>query len=146
MPIRSSDGYGRSASDGASAARRVLDEWRAKQDRFCEVVERALKSSSVRFYRPIGPSGPIGALAIDEWSLRFKVAQDCPPELVDSYCSRFGDGQPVARFEQLLEALRSSGRVAERVKSRRGGHFILVAKELVRRQPRGVVKLASDLR
>jgi hypothetical protein len=52
----------------------------------------------------------------------------------------------VARFEQLLEALRSSGRVAERVKSRRGGHFILVAKELVRRQPRGVVKLASDLR
>jgi hypothetical protein len=144
--IHSADGYitGRSSGEIAASARRVVDEWRSRQEVFRQVVERALKSRSVRLYRPIGPSGAIGAVAIDEWSLRFAVAQECPPELINSYCSTFNDGQLVARFERLLDALRSSGRPVQRVKSRTGAFFILVTKELVRREPRGIVKLASD--
>jgi len=129
--------------EAVAPARRVIDEWRSRQDAFRRVVLRALKSSSVKLYRPIGPDGPIGGLAIDEWSLRFKVAQDCPPTLVDTYCSTLNDGQLAARFERLLDALSNNGRPADRVKSRTGAFFILVAKELVRRQPRGIVKLAN---
>ena len=82
-----------------------------------------------------------GGVAINEWDLRFKVAEQCPAELRDSYCSSLDGGQLVASCERLLEALRTSGRVAERVKSRTGAFFIVVARDLVNREPRDIVKL-----
>jgi hypothetical protein len=142
------DGFvtGRSAGEVVTPARRLVDEWRLRQHAFLQAVERALECSSVKLYRPIGPSSASGAVAVNEWDLRFKVAEQCPPELIDSYCSSLDGGQLVARFERLLEALRSSGRWAERVKSRAGAFFFVVAKELVHREPSDIVELASRWR
>ncbi len=109
-------------------------------------VEAALASSAVRVCAPIAPSGePInGAAAIKQWNLQFKVAEHCPSELQDTYCFTFGEGQLAAEIEPLMEALRSFGKRVGQVKSKDGKDYILVSKELVKRNPGGSVELATD--
>ena len=136
------DGRAEPQPRARQAASRVVEEWRSRQDAFRQAVMRALKISTLKLCKPIGLSSATGAVAINEWDLRFKVAEQCPPELVDSYCSSLDGGQLVASCERLLEALRSSGRVAERVKSRTGAFFIVVARDLVHGEPRDIVKLS----
>jgi len=134
---------GRTEPQTGEAASRDVEEWQSRQDAFRQAVMRVLKTGSLKLCRPIGLFSTTDSVAINEWDLRFKVAEQCPPELRDSYCSSLDGGQSVARSERLLEALRSTGRAAERVKSRTGAFFILVARDLVHTEPRDIVQLAA---
>jgi hypothetical protein len=119
------------------------EEHETKQHAFREAVVRAL--DSVKVYKPVGPSGPIGAAAINEWNLRFKVAEECPLDLVDAYCQAMSNGQPAARLEPVMDVIRCLGERVEQVRSTEDKPFILVHKEIAGREATGEVRLAEDL-